>query len=202
MLLGLSQPGPQQRRRSRDFSGHRSACRSQWFGAPTPRNQGYARWLGRTRGSPCRRRGKSVQHGPGGGVLHWSSRALFGPLFVSGLQLLNCLIVSSTFFINTRAAEHREQVVAPREGKGVNGGTPQEHRDRSHCCKATLLDYIRGDQPLFNKHVLRHHRRREVQDNHPSVTRRQVESWQRALKDHLAELCIPYCQPADNGGMV
>ena len=38
MLLGLSQPGPQQRRRSRDFSGHRSACRSQWFGAPTPRN--------------------------------------------------------------------------------------------------------------------------------------------------------------------
>ena len=128
--------------------------------------------------------------------------ALFGPLFVSGLQLLNCLIVSSTFFINTRAAEHREQVVAPREGKGVNGGTPQEHRDRSHCCKATLLDYIRGDQPLFNKHVLRRHCRREVQDNHPSVTRRQVESWQRALKDHLAELCIPYCQPADNGGMV
>ena len=38
MLLGLSQPGPQQQRRSRDFSGHRSACRSQWFGAPTPRN--------------------------------------------------------------------------------------------------------------------------------------------------------------------
>ena len=38
MLLGLSQPGPQQRRRSRDFSGHRSACRSQWFGAQTPRN--------------------------------------------------------------------------------------------------------------------------------------------------------------------
>ena len=60
----------------------------------------------------------------------------------------------------------------------------------------TLAERVRTQR---NKH---YHRRREVQDNHPSVTRRQVESWQRALKDHLAELCIPYCQPADNGGMV
>ena len=39
--------------------------------------------------------------------------ALFGPLFVSGLQLLYRLVMSLPFFINTRAPQHREQVVAP-----------------------------------------------------------------------------------------
>ena len=68
--------------------------------------------------------------------------ALFGPLFMSSLQLLYRLVVALSFLVDAGAPQHREQVVAAAEGKGVNGGAPQEHRDRSHCCdvpSATLL---------------------------------------------------------------
>ena len=112
--------------------------------------------------------------------------ALFGPLFVSGLQLLNCLVVALSFLVDAGAPQHREQVVAAAEGKGVNGGAPQEHRDRSHYSSATLLDYIRGDQPLFNKHVLRRHRREKVQ--YHCVTTEKVPAKYRSLKMAEASL--------------
>ena len=75
--------------------------------------------------------------------------ALFGPFCLGGLQLLYRLVMSLPFFIKTRAPQHREQVVAPREGKGVNGGAPQEHRDRRPLLQSNYLTISEGISPCL-----------------------------------------------------
>ena len=112
--------------------------------------------------------------------------ALFGPFSLGSLQLLYRLVMSFTFFINTRAPPHREQVVAATEGESIHGGAPQEHRDGSHD------DYLTTSEGIspFNKHVLGHHSCGEVQDDHPSITRCQVKSGHGPFKDYLIDLGV------------
>ena len=49
------------------------------------------------------------------------------PFCLRGLQLFDCLVVTLALFVEFRASQHGEQVVRPRERRGVHHGATNQH---------------------------------------------------------------------------
>ena len=90
---------------------------------------------------------KSGRLAPDDGGLTYPDEALSPfsrPFCLRCLQLLDCLVVTLSFFVEVRASQHGEQVVRTRKRQGVHHGATNKH-----CCARHYFRISAGMRPCL-----------------------------------------------------